>query len=183
MADLSLLTQTIFADDEYSKPFFVTYVNTAFFIIPLFPAIYNQLRNDKSELNYWRGVLDRVRQEGLSGWISSHSTTISRSHGNGVKTTMNTDTEGLLNPENAEDGTGRTSTVRGERSISPNEPLVVQHSDTSEGFRSAQGQKGNDLGLEDDAEGNGFSIGETAKSSLYFCVLWVSPLSLSLFVS
>ncbi|KAI9736140.1 MAG: hypothetical protein M1834_001024 [Cirrosporium novae-zelandiae] len=33
----NFLASTIFADDSYSKPFFVTYVNTAFFIIPLLP--------------------------------------------------------------------------------------------------------------------------------------------------
>lgn len=33
------LVQTLFADDTYSKPFFVTYVNTSFFVIPLVPVI------------------------------------------------------------------------------------------------------------------------------------------------
>lgn len=31
--------QTIFADSSYSKPYFVTYVNTAFFLIPLLPML------------------------------------------------------------------------------------------------------------------------------------------------
>ncbi|KAK2766988.1 hypothetical protein FQN54_006305 [Arachnomyces sp. PD_36] len=35
----SFLASTLFADNTYSKPFFVTYVNTSFFVIPLVPAI------------------------------------------------------------------------------------------------------------------------------------------------
>jgi solute carrier family 35 protein F5 len=35
--------QTIFADNTYSKPFFVTYINTSFFILPLTPIIVKRL--------------------------------------------------------------------------------------------------------------------------------------------
>lgn len=33
------MLQTIFADNTYSKPFFVTYINTSLFILPLFTII------------------------------------------------------------------------------------------------------------------------------------------------
>lgn len=35
--------QTIFADSSFSKPFFVTYVNTSLFILPLIPIIATRL--------------------------------------------------------------------------------------------------------------------------------------------
>ncbi|KAE8372654.1 hypothetical protein BDV26DRAFT_273760 [Aspergillus bertholletiae] len=35
----NFLASTIFADDTYSKPFFVTYINTSLFILPLFTII------------------------------------------------------------------------------------------------------------------------------------------------
>ncbi|KAF1958006.1 hypothetical protein CC80DRAFT_443144 [Byssothecium circinans] len=43
----NFLASTIFADDSYSKPFFVTYVNTAFFIIPLFPMFGKHAWDDR----------------------------------------------------------------------------------------------------------------------------------------
>ena len=36
-------SQTLFADNTYSKPYLVTYVNTACFIIPLFPIVVRRL--------------------------------------------------------------------------------------------------------------------------------------------
>lgn len=37
------MTQTIFADNTYSKPFFVTYINTSLFILPLFSILLSRL--------------------------------------------------------------------------------------------------------------------------------------------
>ncbi|OJD11074.1 hypothetical protein ACJ73_09618 [Blastomyces percursus] len=39
----NFLASTIFSDDSYSKPFFVTYVNTTFFIVPLLSILGNRL--------------------------------------------------------------------------------------------------------------------------------------------
>ncbi|KAH7067234.1 hypothetical protein BKA63DRAFT_114365 [Paraphoma chrysanthemicola] len=39
----NFLASTIFADDSYSKPYLVTYVNTTFFIIPLIPMLGHHL--------------------------------------------------------------------------------------------------------------------------------------------
>ena len=50
----NFLASDILADDEYSKPFFITYVNTAFFVIPLVPILmYKRLRRPE-ELQQWR---------------------------------------------------------------------------------------------------------------------------------
>ncbi|KAL4975388.1 hypothetical protein BDW66DRAFT_137594 [Aspergillus desertorum] len=39
----NFLASTIFADDTYSKPFFVTYLNTSIFILPLFTIVSSRL--------------------------------------------------------------------------------------------------------------------------------------------
>ncbi|KAF1834666.1 hypothetical protein BDW02DRAFT_497784 [Decorospora gaudefroyi] len=39
----NFLASTIFADDSYSKPYFVTYVNTSFFLLPLIPMFLHHL--------------------------------------------------------------------------------------------------------------------------------------------
>ncbi|KAL4919716.1 hypothetical protein BDW62DRAFT_178293 [Aspergillus aurantiobrunneus] len=39
----NFLASTIFADDTYSKPFFVTYLNTSIFILPLFTIVASRL--------------------------------------------------------------------------------------------------------------------------------------------
>lgn len=55
--------QTLFADDTYSKPFLVTYVNTAFFILPLVPALIKRGWDDPSEIHNisrsWRRRVSR----------------------------------------------------------------------------------------------------------------------------
>lgn len=43
----NFLASTIFADDSYSKPYFVTYINTTFFIFPIFPMIAHYLWADR----------------------------------------------------------------------------------------------------------------------------------------
>ena len=43
--------QTIFAGNEYSKPYFVTYTNTAFFIIPLVPMLLKHIYDDRERLS------------------------------------------------------------------------------------------------------------------------------------
>ncbi|KAF1346114.1 hypothetical protein BDV97DRAFT_359780 [Delphinella strobiligena] len=43
-------SKTLFADDTYSKPYLVTYVNTAFFILPLIPILVQRAYEDPSQL-------------------------------------------------------------------------------------------------------------------------------------
>lgn len=43
-------TKTLFADNTYSKPYLVTYVNTAFFILPLIPILVQRAYEDPSQL-------------------------------------------------------------------------------------------------------------------------------------
>ncbi|KAF2432460.1 hypothetical protein EJ08DRAFT_669481 [Tothia fuscella] len=53
----NFLASTIFADNTYSKPFFVTYVNSTFFIIPFIPIVLRKLYNDPAELASLRQLL------------------------------------------------------------------------------------------------------------------------------
>ncbi|GKZ28851.1 hypothetical protein AbraIFM66950_001102 [Aspergillus brasiliensis] len=66
----NFLASTIFADDTYSKPFFVTYINTSLFILPLFTILFSRL------LNLWRaGKLYRIRSfTSLLEHLDSHDT-------------------------------------------------------------------------------------------------------------
>ncbi|CAG8960209.1 hypothetical protein HYFRA_00012726 [Hymenoscyphus fraxineus] len=57
----NFLASYIFADDSYSKPFFVTYINTSFFAISLVPIMWRIIRRDgiahlkSSTIDYWHG--------------------------------------------------------------------------------------------------------------------------------
>lgn len=57
----NFLASTIFADDSYSKPYFVTYVNTAFFIIPLMPMFVHHLWVDRENAVYKQPILAQIR--------------------------------------------------------------------------------------------------------------------------
>ncbi|KAL1797668.1 hypothetical protein ACET3X_004274 [Alternaria dauci] len=47
----NFLASTIFADNSYSKPYFVTYTNTTFFILPLFPMFIHHVWVDRHRPN------------------------------------------------------------------------------------------------------------------------------------
>lgn len=49
----NFLASTIFADDSYSKPYFVTYVNSATFLIPLIPVLAREVYRKPTEARAW----------------------------------------------------------------------------------------------------------------------------------
>jgi solute carrier family 35 protein F5 len=57
LTDLWRSSQTIFADDTYSKPYFVTYINTSFFILPLIPILFVKHRRNPEDLRRWKEEL------------------------------------------------------------------------------------------------------------------------------
>ncbi|KAI9713053.1 MAG: hypothetical protein M1820_001038 [Bogoriella megaspora] len=63
----NFLASTIFADNSYSKPYFVTYVNTAFFIIPLGPVLILQARKDPSQFSRLANKLRGARYSRVEG--------------------------------------------------------------------------------------------------------------------
>ncbi|KAI9045176.1 DMT family transporter [Aspergillus affinis] len=64
----NFLASTIFADNTYSKPFFVTYINTSLFILPLFTIIFGRV------WRLWRsGKISRIRSlRSLLRHLDSH---------------------------------------------------------------------------------------------------------------
>ncbi|KAF4551163.1 EamA-like transporter-like protein 4 [Elsinoe fawcettii] len=56
----NFLASTLFADNTYSKPFLVTYVNTSFFVIPLIPMFVRQLYTDPSCLTTFLSSFGRT---------------------------------------------------------------------------------------------------------------------------
>ncbi|PGH02298.1 solute carrier family 35, member F5 [Blastomyces parvus] len=68
----NFLASTIFSDDTYPKPFFVTYVNTTFFIIPLFSILGHRLfrlwRAGKlSKATTFRSLLEQLDSHEAAG--------------------------------------------------------------------------------------------------------------------
>ncbi|CAI6341327.1 unnamed protein product [Periconia digitata] len=57
----NFLASTIFADNSYSKPFFVTYVNSSFFIIPLLPMFGKHFWDDRHNPVRQQPVLAQIR--------------------------------------------------------------------------------------------------------------------------
>jgi solute carrier family 35 protein F5 len=55
----NFLASTIFADNEYSKPYLVTYVNTAFFILPLIPMLLKHYWDDRTQIYNIRHLLQQ----------------------------------------------------------------------------------------------------------------------------
>ncbi|EMC98282.1 hypothetical protein BAUCODRAFT_66267 [Baudoinia panamericana UAMH 10762] len=49
----NFLASTIFADDTYSKPYLMTYINTSFFIVPLLPILLRRAYHNRREVKQW----------------------------------------------------------------------------------------------------------------------------------
>ena len=64
----NFLASTIFADDTYSKPFFVTYVNSSFFILPLVPLVIRKVYEDPEELASLRELVPGATAMGRSSY-------------------------------------------------------------------------------------------------------------------
>ncbi|GAB1743725.1 hypothetical protein NU219Hw_g647t1 [Hortaea werneckii] len=59
----NFLASTIFADNTYSKPYLVTYVNTSFFIVPLIPILARRAYHDPEGFKqWWRDSRQSLRQ-------------------------------------------------------------------------------------------------------------------------
>ncbi|KAL1953081.1 hypothetical protein VTO42DRAFT_3619 [Malbranchea cinnamomea] len=72
----NFLASTIFADDTYSKPFFVTYFNTSFFVSTLVPIgvreLYRAWKAGKlGQVTSVRTIIDRQREEEARPFLSS----------------------------------------------------------------------------------------------------------------
>ena len=50
----NFLASAILADDTYSKPYFLTYINTSFFTLPLIPVLILKARRQPDEIRQWK---------------------------------------------------------------------------------------------------------------------------------
>lgn len=57
----NFLASTIFADDSYSKPYLVTYVNTSFFLLPLLPLLLKHAWDDRSNISTSVPIVSQLR--------------------------------------------------------------------------------------------------------------------------
>ncbi|KAK5167755.1 uncharacterized protein LTR77_007454 [Saxophila tyrrhenica] len=58
----NFLGSAILADDtSFNKPFFLTYLNTSFFVLPLVPALWHRIRRNPEEVREW--------WEGCRAWV------------------------------------------------------------------------------------------------------------------
>ncbi|KAF2111579.1 hypothetical protein BDV96DRAFT_614847 [Lophiotrema nucula] len=145
----NFLASTIFADDSYSKPYLVTYVNTAFFIIPLIPMLLKHAWDDRDHilrphtplLVQFKDLLQR--RVGRYKLLRDHESSSSRSNS--------------ASP-------GPKSIRERERSQSPAAELLL-----GDEMRESQ-----DLSSFHDTSEEGLTLRETVKLSLEFCLLWFS---------
>jgi solute carrier family 35 protein F5 len=136
--------QTIFADDSYSKPYFVTYVNTSFFIIPLLPMFLHHLWVDRhrasSSHQHRQPLLAHVRdllQRRAGKWT-------------------------LLRDHESPSSSTRSSNKSRERG---DEAEVLLSS-------SAHGSTSKSTQQQAEEQDEGLTLHATAKLALEFCLLW-----------
>ncbi|KAF2258270.1 hypothetical protein CC78DRAFT_126677 [Lojkania enalia] len=145
----NFLASTIFADDSYSKPYLVTYINTAFFVIPLVPMFIKHAWDDRSNLKQTHvPILAQIknllhRRVGRYKLLRDHESDASRS-------------------SSASSGGPKSSRDR-ERSRSPAAELLL--GDAVQESQDLSASKG---------EREGLTLRETVKLSLEFCLLWFS---------
>lgn len=59
----NFLGSAVLADNSFNKPFFITYYNTAFFVIPLLPALFTRLKQDPDQWrSFWYEGRDWLQQ-------------------------------------------------------------------------------------------------------------------------
>ncbi|KAK5117756.1 hypothetical protein LTR85_008731 [Meristemomyces frigidus] len=138
----NFLASTIFADDTYSKPYLVTYVNTSFFIIPLVPMLLRKASQHPGELRNWR---DNWRQK-----LRRQYTPLKQED----------EAEGSAYTDSPRD-TRRRQSMNASQELLLGEPM--EHSQVLS-FKSAP--------ADDSAPLPPLRLREIAKLSLEFCLLW-----------
>ncbi|PSK42923.1 hypothetical protein B9Z65_6877 [Elsinoe australis] len=150
----NFLASTLFADNTYSKPFLVTYVNTSFFVIPLMPIFLRQLYTDPQSITTFLTNLRRsLTYRQLSQTDSSPSS------------------EAALKPDSPR-LYARPSHTR--RSISSAESLLPP-SHASAPLQSpppTPALRAPSIRSLLTSPNSGLSLRETAHLSLEFCLLW-----------
>ena len=122
-----------------------------------------------------RHLLSRSPRDRFAHWKGSQSSLFFGSQAAHNAAGNDACAEGLLKPDHAGDAAlTQPETIWERRSRSPSEPPVIQTDDAEEVQEDGRGYGPTDLDSENDEEEGKFLIGETARLSLCFCVLWVS---------
>lgn len=146
----SILTsrQTIFADNSYSKPYFVTYINTAFFILPLIPMFVHHL------------------------WVDRHRSTSARQHRQPLLAHLRDLLQRQTGKWTLLRGHSSRSSPIGSNKPRNDEAAEVLLSSSAHGSQSL-GDGKDSSGRDSAADGGGgLTLHETARLALEFCILW-----------
>lgn len=135
--------QTIFADNSYSKPYFVTYVNTSFFIIPLFPMLLHHL------------------------WVDRHQPETARQPHQPLLARLRDLLQRRAGKWSLFRQSGSRSSSPSSHKPRNDEAAEVLLSSSAQGSQSFGGAKDIRLDMDD-----GLTLLDTARLALEFCVLW-----------
>ncbi|KAL8821291.1 MAG: hypothetical protein Q9223_000664 [Gallowayella weberi] len=100
------LASTIFADNTYSKPYFVTYVNSTFFIIFLLPVLLKHLLDPHGS---WRHFIRKGQKETKYALlVEDERNTSAKADSQGDPSVYNGQMDGGSSPNDGTDSTGPT---------------------------------------------------------------------------
>jgi solute carrier family 35 protein F5 len=98
----NFLASAVLADNTYSKPFFLVYVNTSFFILPLIPVLAIKAHRQPEEIRQWKND--------LAGSCSRSWAFVSRKSGHGAT---------------ARPSLGRLHSIRRQQALSDSQQLLL----------------------------------------------------------
>jgi solute carrier family 35, member F5 len=151
--------QTIFADNTYSKPYFVTYTNTAFFLLPLIPMLLKQLHDDGYKVPELRQLLRRR--------VGKYSILKEDNNSPGYSRVRTEDDEEEAAPLYKSTEEERRNSLQG-RIItgSPSASMVLEDRDGNEQLSRVSTARSSKIVMDR------MTVLETAKFSIEFCILW-----------
>jgi solute carrier family 35, member F5 len=142
----NFLASTIFADNTFSKPYFVTYTNSAFFILPLVPTVLKELRSNPQELSEIR---DWIRRAARRPYVLARSADPE-------------ETAAFLKPDQGDDNHDPLQSAARPEAAMEMEDSAEQHASQILGSRQPSFQLPTER----------LRLVDTARLSLEFCFLW-----------
>ena len=138
----NFLASAVLADNTYSKPYFLTYINTAFFILPLVPILAFKANRNPEEFRQWK--IEVV------AWGRSWRGPLKRKSGRGATADHVDDSLG---------STSRRESLSDSRSFLLEDPMLSSQQLSTKSFHSINGD-------------SQLSLAETTRLGFEFCMLW-----------
>jgi solute carrier family 35 protein F5 len=138
----NFLASAVLADNTYSKPYFLTYINTAFFILPLIPVLLLKARRQPDEFLQWKVE--------FGAWVRSWRALLLRKGGHGASV------------EHFDDNlqsTGRRESLSDSRQFLLEDPMTSSQQLSTKSYHSINGH-------------SQLSLAETTRLGFEFCMLW-----------